>query len=181
MTPPVIRDAEPEGDAAACAAVYAPYVAESAVSFEADPPTPEQMAGRIRAYGVSHAWLVAEVDGRVAGYAYGAPHRPRAAYRWACDVAVYLDAAHHGAGLGRALYAALFARLAAQNLRIAVAGVTLPNPASVALHRAMGFEPVGTYRRIGWKNGAWHDVAWWQLDLAPGAADPPAEPRPARR
>jgi L-amino acid N-acyltransferase YncA len=170
-----IRDASAR-DAEACAAIYAPYVTDTVISFETEPPSPAEMAERIAAAQATHAWLVLEDDGRVVGYAYGGQHRTRAAYRWACDVSVYLESGRRRTGGGRALYQALFARLAERGFRTAIAGMTLPNDASVGLHRAMGFEPVGTYRRIGWKHGAWHDVAWAQRAIAT-ADDPPAEPR----
>jgi L-amino acid N-acyltransferase YncA len=169
-----VRNAS-ERDAAACAAIYAPYVTDTAITFETDPPSPAEMAERIAAASRKHAWLVLEEEGSVVGYAYGAAFHPRAAYRWACEVSVYLELGRRRTGAGRALYSALFARLAERGLRIAVAGMTLPNDASVGLHRAMGFQPVGTYRRIGFKHGSWHDVAWTQLVLADGE-DPPPEP-----
>jgi L-amino acid N-acyltransferase YncA len=171
---PFVRDAS-ERDAAACAAIYAPYVTGTAVTFEAEPPSPAEMAERIRASSQGHAWVVLERDGRVAGYAYGAPHHHRAAYRWACEVSVYLELGLRRTGGGRMLYEALLPRLAARGFRMAVAGMTLPNDASVGLHRAMGFEEIGIYRRIGFKHGAWHDVAWTQRALGNGE-DPPAEP-----
>ena len=110
------------------------------------------------------------------GYGYGGPYKSRAAYRWSCEVSVYLERGRRRTGGGRALYNALFDRLAERGFRTAVAGMTLPNDASVGLHRAMGFEPVGTYRRIGWKHGTWHDVAWVQRTIATGQG-PPTEPR----
>ena len=167
----VIRDAT-DADGPDCAALYAPYVLDTAITFEEDPPTGDQMAERIRA---AHDWLILEEGGRVVGFAYGARFAPRAAYRWACEVSVYLEAGRRRTGAGRALYGELFERLSARGLRTAVAGMTLPNEASAALHRTMGFEPVGTYRRIGFKHGAWHDVAWLQRALSDGD-DPPAEP-----
>jgi L-amino acid N-acyltransferase YncA len=170
----VIRDAT-EGDAAACAAIYAPYVTDTAISFETEPPPPEEMARRIAAAQRTHAWLVLEEDGRVVGYAYGIPWRARAAYRWACEVSVYLERGRRRTGAGRVLYEALLPRLAARGYRTALAGMTLPNEASVGLHRALGFEPVGTFRRVGYKHGAWHDVAWAQIVLTDGD-EPPAEP-----
>jgi L-amino acid N-acyltransferase YncA len=170
-----VRDAT-VADAGACAAVYAPYVLGTAITFELEPPSAAEMARRIAAAQERHAWVVLEDDGRVAGYAYGGPYKERAAYRWSCEVSVYLEQGRRGGGAGRALYEALFERLAARGYRTAVAGMTLPNPASEGLHRALGFEPVGVWRRIGWKDGAWHDVAWVQRALADGA-DPPAEPR----
>jgi len=173
-----IRSADPERDAAACAAIYAPHVEASPTSFEAEAPSPGEMAERIAQTGTTHPWLVAERDGEVAGFAYACEHRSRAAYRWAVDVSVYVGEADRGQGLGRRLYVELFERLRAQRFRIACAGVTLPNEPSVALHEGLGFVPVGVYRRIGWKHGAWRDVGWWQLDLSPDAEDPPGEPLP---
>jgi phosphinothricin acetyltransferase len=151
-----------EADAAACAAIYAPYVTDTAVSFEESPPDHAEMARRIAA---AHEWLVLESDGRVVGYAYAGVFHPRAVYRWACEVSVYLEPGFSRRGGGRALYSALLPRLRDRGFRVAIAGMTLPNPASEGLHRALGFAPVGTYRRIGWKFGAWHDVAWTQLVL----------------
>jgi L-amino acid N-acyltransferase YncA len=172
-----VRDATP-ADAEACAAIYAPYVTDTAITFETEVPDVDAMAARIAAAAERHAWLVAEDEGRVIGYAYGGLYKERSAYRWACEVSVYIDRGHHRSGAGRALYEALFERLAARGYRTAVAGMTLPNDGSVGLHRAMGFEPVGTYRRIGYKHGAWHDVAWTQRPLAgdDGSGDPPPEP-----
>ncbi|MGO9490272.1 MAG: N-acetyltransferase family protein [Solirubrobacteraceae bacterium] len=163
-------------DGAACAAVYAPYVTETAITFELEPPSAAEMARRITACVASHAWVVAEEADRVVGYAYGAPLHSRPAYRWSCEVSVYVEQGRRRTGTGRALYEALLARLSERGYRMAVAGMTLPNPASVALHTAMGFEPVGVYRRIGYKHGSWHDVAWTQRPLG-DAAEPPPEPR----
>lgn len=176
-----IRPATTE-DAAACAAIYAPYVTDTATSFETEPPTPSEMAERIAAAESAHAWLVledVEDGGRVVGYAYAGPWRSRAAYRWTCETSVYIDEGRRRRGSGRALYEALLARLAERGYRTAVAGMTLPNEASVGLHRAMGFEPVGTFREVGRKNGRWHDVAWAQRALTP-ASDGEAEPGPPR-
>jgi phosphinothricin acetyltransferase len=170
-----IRSADPVGHAEACAAIYAPYVTDSPTSFEEEPPTPAQMGALIAG---AHEWLVAERGGRVVGYAYGSRHHERAAYRWAANVSVYLDPAHHRAGIGRRLYEELFSRLQARGFWQLCAGITLPNDASVGLHRTMGFETVGTYRRIGFKHGAWRDVVWLQRDLRPGEDGPPAEIRP---
>lgn len=170
----IIRDADPLRDANACAAIYRPYVSDTAVSFEARPPSGEEMAERIAA---AYCWVVAERAGVMLGYAYGSPHRERAAYRWAADVTVYVNPDNHRSGVGRALYALLFEQLRALGLWTLCAGITQPNSASNGLHRAMGFVPVGTYRRIGWKAGSWHDVQWWQLDLRPGEPGPPRELR----
>jgi phosphinothricin acetyltransferase len=174
-----IRHADPERDAAACAAIYAPYVEGTSVSFEEIAPSPEEFAEHIASTSDRYPWLVLEDGGEVAGYAYASQHRARAAYRWAADVAIYVDPARHRRGAGRALYEALFELLRRQGITSACAGVTLPNDASVGLHRALGFELVGTYRDIGWKAGAWRDVSWWQLRLGLPAGDggaPPPEP-----
>jgi L-amino acid N-acyltransferase YncA len=172
----VLRDADPDRDAAACAAIYEPYVRDTCISFEERPPTAEEFRTRIRTTMATHPWLVAEDGGVVIGYAYASTHRPRAAYRWAADVTVYLAPTHHRAGVGRALYTELFERLRRRNFRVLCAGVTLPNDASVGLHRAMGFETVGIYKRIGWKLGAWRDVVWLQLEIGSQTDEVPAEP-----
>ena len=169
----MIRDAV-AADAERCAAIYAPYVRETAISFESEPPAAEDMARRIADAQRAHAWLVLESDGEVIGYAYGGPFMARAAYQWATSVSVYLEQGRRRTGSGRALYEALFERLVARGHRTALAGIALPNDASIGLHVALGFEPVGTYRRVGWKLGRWHDVAWYQRDLAEddGPPDP---------
>jgi L-amino acid N-acyltransferase YncA/putative methionine-R-sulfoxide reductase with GAF domain len=166
----MIRPARP-ADATACAAIYAPYVTDSIISFEETPPTPSQIRQRMDA---AHMWLVAEDEGEVRGYAYGSAHRDRHAYRWAADVAIYLAGEHRGRGLGRALYSQLFNGLRERGLCVLCAGVALPNAASVALHHAMGFTEVGTYRRIAFKCNRWIDTRWYQLDLRPAQAVPPA-------
>jgi phosphinothricin acetyltransferase len=162
-------------DAHACASIYAPYVTDTAITFEIEPPSAEQMGERIASALRSHAWLVLEQHERVVGYAHGGPFKDRPAYRWSCEVSVYVELGRRRTGAGRSLYEALLARLAQRGFRVAVAGMTLPNEASEGMHRAMGFEPVGTFRRIGFKHGRWHDVAWVQRAL--GGEDPPAEPR----
>jgi L-amino acid N-acyltransferase YncA len=173
----LIRPADPARDADVCAAIYAPFVAGTAISFEAVPPTQAEFAARIERMAATHAFLVAVGDdGTVAGFAYGCPHRERAAYRWATEVSVYLADGCRGRGIGRALYAELLPRLGRRGYQVALAGVALPNDASLALHRACGFEPVGTFRRIGWKDGGWRDVTWLQLELVPAAPTPPPEP-----
>jgi L-amino acid N-acyltransferase YncA len=170
-----VRDAT-QADGAACAAIYAPYVRDSAVTFELEPPSADEMAQRIANAARSHAWLVLEQGGRVVGYAYGGVFNRRPAYRWACEVSVYIEPGRRRTGAGRVLYEALFGRLAARGYRMAVAGMTLPNEGSVGLHRAMGFQPVGTFERIGFKHGRWHDVAWMQRPLEDAGDDAPAEP-----
>ena len=170
-----VRDATVE-DAAACAAIYAPYVLETAVSFETEPPTTEQMRERILGALATHAWVVLEQDGVVRGYAYAGPWRGRAAYQWNAEVSVYLERDLHRSGAGTALYTALLERLRQRGYRVALAGMTLPNPASQGLHASLGFGPVGTFLGVGWKLGEWHDVHWVQRALGePG--DPGGPPR----
>ncbi|MGY1744330.1 N-acetyltransferase family protein [Blastococcus sp. SYSU D00695] len=171
----LVRDAVPS-DAASCAAVYAPYVSDAAVSFEAVAPTAAEMAGRIARAQERHAWLVAEVDGRVVGYAAAGEWMAREAYRWTCAVSVYLEPGRRRTGAGRALYGRLFPRLVERGYRTALAGIALPNPASEGLHRALGFTPVGTFERVGFKRGRWHDVTWFQRPLT----DDDGPPAPLR-
>jgi len=159
-----IRLVDPD-DTEAVAAIYAPVVRETVISFEETPPTPDEMRARIAETLPAHPWLVCEREGRVVGYAYAHAHRSRPAYRWSVDVSVYVHADARGAGVGTALYESLFALLREQGFVNAYAGVGLPNPASVALHESVGFERVGTYEHVGYKHGAWHDVRWFHLVL----------------
>ena len=173
----LVRDATVD-DAAACARIYEPYVRDTVASFELEPPTAAEVAGRIAAALARHAWLVLEDDGRVVGYAYGSTFNARAAYDWTTSVSVYIEPGRRRTGAGRALYSALLDRLAARGYRTALAGIALPNDASVGLHTAMGFELVGTYRRVGWKLDRWHDVARYQRPLGDAPDDaPPERPR----
>ncbi len=174
----IIRHADSERDAAACAAIYAPHVTEGVASFEEVPPSAQEFVKRIERITARYPWLVADEDGELAGYAYGSEHRDRAAYRWAADVTVYVARGHQRRGVGRALYGALLGLLRAQGLWVACAGITLPNDASVGLHEGCGFKPVGIYRRIGFKQGSWWDVSWWELELIPRTDARPPEPGP---
>jgi len=164
-------------DAAAIASIYAPYVRDTIISFETEPPAAGEMSSRIAAIVLRHPWLVAEQGGQLLGYAYAGEHRSRAAYRWDVDVAVYLAAAAHRRGIGRRLYRALFEVLRRQGYVNGYAGISLPNAGSVGLHEALGFLPVGIYRNVGYKHGAWHDVGWWALNLQSPPSQP-AEPVP---
>jgi L-amino acid N-acyltransferase YncA len=161
-----------ERDAVQVAAIYAPNVTDSIISFEMEPPTADEMRRRIEGTLQRYPWLICERRGRVLGYAYAGTHGSRAAYQWSVDVSVYVHQEAHRAGVGRALYASLFAALNLQGLYNAYAGATLPNPASVGLHESVGFRVVGVYRGVGYKMGAWHDVVWWHLPLRELVADP---------
>jgi len=176
-----IRVANPD-DAAACAAIYAPICSSTHISFEEQAPSVDEMRARIAKTLAWTPWLTAVEDGAVVGYAYASRHRERPGYRWAVDVSVYLDERARGRGVGRALYEKLFALLEQQRFRRAYAGIALPNDASIAVHRALGFEPIGVYRRVGWKFDRWYDVAWFGRDIGDGDDEPtPAEPIPFPR
>jgi L-amino acid N-acyltransferase YncA len=173
----LIRPVDAARDAAACAAMYSPSVTHGVASLEAVAPDAAELSRRIDEVTARYPWLVAELDGVIAGYAYASQHRTRASYRWSADVTVYVSDAHHRRGVGRALYGRLFDLLAAQGYYEACAGITLPNDASVGLHESLGFRPIGVYRQIAFKFGAWRDVGWWQKTLRDHLPDtPPAEP-----
>lgn len=176
-----IRLATPH-DAAGIQAIYAPVVRETAISFEVEPPTVDDMRQRIVTVVERMPWLVCEHRGEILGYAYASPHRARAAYQWSVDVSVYIHAHARRAGMGQALYRSLLTLLTLQGFYQACAGITLPNPASVGLHESLGFQPVGVYRAVGYKLGAWHDVGWWQLTIRAPALppEPPADLRTVR-
>ncbi|MFN3724977.1 MAG: GNAT family N-acetyltransferase [Allosphingosinicella sp.] len=173
-----VRFAAP-ADAAAIAALYAPFVEGSAVSLEDSAPTVTEMAARIAGGGHLYPWLVAEDERGVAGFASASRFRPRQGYRFTVETSVYVAPDRQGAGLGRRLYMVLIDLLTRQGFTQAIAALTAPNDASAALHRAMGFKKCGTYGQVGWKLGQWWDVALWQRALAPQQT-PPQEPRPYR-
>ena len=168
------------GDAAAIAAIYAPYVTASAISFEMEPPDAAAMATRIESAGGLYPWIAAcdddGDDGAVRGYAYASAFRLRRAYRFAVETTVYVDRDAQGRGIGRPLYATLLETLEAQGFAQAIGAVTLPNPASVRLHESLGFARAGSYEKVGFKLGQWHSVGLWQRPLAP-LTDSPAEPK----
>jgi phosphinothricin acetyltransferase len=169
-----VRAAQSEDDEA-IAAVYAPFVVETAVSFELVPPDAREMAARRTALP-SLPWLVVELDRRVAGFAYATPFRARAAYQWSVEVSVYLAASAQRRGAGSELYRALLAELARLGYIRAFAGIALPDPASVRLHEKLGFRPVGSYPGVGYKLGAWHDVGWWSRPLVDPVPAQPSRP-----
>lgn len=170
-----VRLADPDRDAAAVAAIYRPHVTDGVASFEEFAPDQDEMARRIRTTLLRYPWLVAvrEGDDNVVGYAYAARHRERAGYRWSADISVYVDAAARGQGVGRALYDALLPILRRQNVVNVYAGIALPNPASVALHEAVGMRRIGVYERVGWKFDRWVDVAWYGMRLWEPDGRPP--------
>lgn len=173
-----LRAARPE-DAAQIAAIYAPYVAGSAVSFETEAPSAETMRERMSAYDGLYPWIVAtpEEDELVLGYAYATRFRERPAYRFCVETTVYIAGDAHRQGVGRLLYDALLDTLREQEFTQAIAAITLPNEPSIALHEAVGFRRAGVYREVGYKQGRWMDVGLWQCSLAEPQS-PPVEPRP---
>ena len=167
-----------ERDAAGMLDIYAPIVRETATSFERKPPTIAEFCDRVRASMERRLWLVCESDRVIAGYAYATQFNARESYIWSVEVSVYVHPDHHRRGIGRALYTALLRCLALQGYCTAVARITLPNPASVALHESMGFQTVGVNPGIGYKNGEWHDVGIWQMEIQPRPSLP-EDPKPA--
>lgn len=167
-----VRLADPAVDAAAVAAIYLPVVEHSHSSFETEPPTAGDMAERIRETLQRTPWLVAEAETGAVGYAYAAPHRMPAAYRWSVNLSVYVAESARGMGLGRMLYDSLLPILQRQRFVNAYAGIALPNPASEALHRSVGMSLVGVYRDVGYKHGRWWDVAWYGMRLVEPTGSP---------
>ena len=161
-----------ELDAEQIAAIYAPIVRNTIISFETEPPAADEMGQRIESTLERLPWLVCERHGRVSGYAYASAHRSRAAYQWSVDVSAYVHEDERRMGVGRALYTSLMAVLTLQGFYNAYAGIALPNPASVGLHESVGFRLAGVYRGVGYKLGAWHDVGWWHLCLRKRVAFP---------
>ena len=160
--PPITIRSATQSDAPAIHAIYAPYVENTAISFEESPPTIGEMAKRIEATLQNYPYLVAERDDEIIGYAYAGPQAVRSAYRYSVEVTVYVAERAHRTGVGRALYASLLPELSRRGFHAAFAGVTLPNPGSVGLLEAVGFKHLGTYREVGFKFGELLDVGWWQ-------------------
>ena len=171
-----VRSASPV-DAAACVAIYRPYVENTVISWEIDVPSVDEMASRIASAQEAHEWLVLEQDDQVIAFAYGHPLNRLPSQQWSVETGIYVSRDHHRGGRGRTLYAEVLRRLAERGYRRAFAGITQPNDASIGLHRSFGFQDAGVHRRVLWKHGGWHDVAWLQLDLQ-GAADQDEPPDP---
>jgi L-amino acid N-acyltransferase YncA len=160
-------------DAAGIAEIYRPIVASTPISFEVEPPDQREVQKRIQETLPAWPWLVCEHAGRVAAYAYATRHRARAAYQWSVDTSVYVHFDFRRRGIGQGLYVSLIEILKAQGYFRAYAGIALPNPGSVRLHESVGFQPIGVYRNVGHKLGAWHDVGWWELALQLSVPEPP--------
>jgi phosphinothricin acetyltransferase len=159
-------------DSPAIAAIYAPIVERTHISFELEPPDADEMWGRLSKALENHVGLVAEADGRIDGYAYASKYREKPAYKWSTETTIYVRDGARGKGVGRTLYKALLRILAAQNYRQAFGGIALPNEASIALHEAVGFKHVGVNPEAGYKLGCWHDLGWWSFQLNTGDGEP---------
>jgi phosphinothricin acetyltransferase len=166
MTIANIRPAR-ESDLERLTEIYNDYVMHTPITFDLEPFSVVERGEWFRHYSASgpHRLLIAETDGRVVGYVTSSRFRPKAAYETSVETTIYLAPEATGRGVGSALYAALFAALADEDLHRAYAGVTLPNPASVALHRKVGFRSIGVYREVGRKFGKYWDVEWFEKPL----------------
>ncbi|MGO9511460.1 MAG: N-acetyltransferase family protein [Mycobacterium sp.] len=170
-----IRSASAQ-DAAACVAIYRRYVENTVISWESEVPSADEMASRIANAQKAHEWLVLEHEDQVIGFAYGHALISLPSFKWSAETGIYISGDRHRAGWGRSLYAEVLHRLAERGYRRIFAGITQPNEPSNAFHRSFGFQDVGVYRRVEWKHGSWHDVAWMQLDLGAGDQDGPPGP-----
>jgi L-amino acid N-acyltransferase YncA len=163
-------------DAAEINGIYGHYCLNTPISFEVETPSLENMQGRIAKITQRYPWIVCERHGEILGYVYAMPFHERAAYIWSVTTSVYIRSELHRSGVGRGLYASLFRVLALQGFHNALAGITLPNPASIGLHQSLGFVRAGVYPSIGYKLGSWYDVEWMQLELQPPSASAPPSP-----
>ncbi|MBK9247554.1 MAG: N-acetyltransferase [Ignavibacteria bacterium] len=161
-----------ESDTESVLAVYAPFILNSDVTFEYEVPTVVEFAERISSHTVEFPWLVCLSGDCIVGYAYAGKHRTRAAYQWSPELTVYLSEDVQGKGIARILYETLFAILKLQGYYTVFAGVTMPNTNSEGLHKAMGFEEIGIFKKVGFKHGKWHDTKWFQLHLSEYTSSP---------
>lgn len=179
----IIRDAT-VADAERLLEIYAWYVENTAVTFEYDVPSPAEFRERIAHTTRKYPWLVAEADGRPAGYAYAGPLKGRTAYDWSCETSIYVDRAAHGLGIGRALYEALEAELRAMGVTNLYACIACPDPEdeyltldSPRFHARMGYAEAGRFRRCGYKFRRWYDTLWMEKQIGEHRADqPPVRP-----
>jgi L-amino acid N-acyltransferase YncA len=167
-------------DAAAIHAIYSPIVSQSVISFETEVPNVQEMAARIIKVQQALPWLVGvDEQGHLLGYVYASKFRERAAYQWTVEVTAYVHENARGQGVARRLYRTLFDQLVTLGYFQAIATITLPNAASVALHESLGFAPAGLFHAVGHKLGAWRDVGYWQKALKdPAQPRPPSNPSP---
>jgi len=169
----IIRQIQ-EADVPAVLGIYTPYITQEAVSFELEAPSACEFKNRVETISAEYPYLVCVIDGKIAGYAYAYKQRERAAYQWNAELSVYIDKSYHRRGIGRAFYHALIDILKLQNIKTVYGGVAVPNPGSEQLHESMGFEKLVVYRNVGYKCGAWRDVAWFEKSIG----DYEYEPKP---
>jgi L-amino acid N-acyltransferase YncA len=169
----VIRLATPD-DAKAILSIYAPYIEGTSFTFETETPSIKEFSERIRTYLLNWPWLVCEIDGVIAGYAYSTRHRERTAYQWCTESSVYIHDDFQRTGIGRVLYTALFEILKKQGFRNVYAVINLPNEKSVAFHERCGFKYFATYEKVGYKLGKWKNVGWWRLIINEFSEEPAA-------
>lgn len=160
----IIRSAIPT-DARAILDIYEPYITDTSITFETEVPTIDEFMERMDNIQKRYPYLVYEADGVIIGYAYASKHRERAAYRYSADVSVYVKPSYHKQGIGKALYTKLFDLLRDQGIYTVYACITVPNDASIELHKSLGFTEVGTFHNAGYKLGKWHDVIWFEKAL----------------
>ena len=159
-------------DAAGMLEIYAPFILNSGITQETDVPSVGDFQERILSTLEERPWLVCEINGQVAGYAYAGKHRDRKGYQWCTEPSVYISEKYFGVGMAESLYTALFEILKLQGYVNAYAVITLPNDRSIAFHKKFGFEYLTTYKKIGYKLGQWHDVGWMQYEVNPHRDDP---------
>lgn len=169
----LIRLATPE-DAAGILAIYAPYIKNTSFTFETEVPSVEEFAERIKTNLFNWPWLVCEIDGVIAGYAYATRHRERTAYQWCVESSVYVHDGFQKKGIAKALYTSLFEILKKQGFRNVYAVINLPNDKSVAFHESCGFQYFATYEKVGYKLGKWKNVGWWKLSVNEYGDEPEA-------
>lgn len=162
-----------EKDAQATLAIYAPYVTDTAITFDYDVPSEMEFAEKIRHITTDFPWLVCEIEGEIVGYVYASKHREKTAYQWSAESTVYFSSSYHRKGLAKILYETLFSLLKLQGYVNVYAGVTLPNEKSEGFHLAQGFEVIGDFTKIGYKLGKWRDVRWYQRHLNAHSENPP--------
>lgn len=167
-----------DGDVRPMLTIYAPYVRDTAITFEYEVPTAAEFGARLHQVLPAYPWLVCRAPGQVLGYAYAHRHMERAAYGWNVECSVYVLGSARGHGVGRALYGALLELLRLQGVVNAYGCIAVPNEASEALHRAAGFSLLGRFPASGWKQGRWHDIVWYGRCLQEAGAGEPAPLRP---
>jgi L-amino acid N-acyltransferase YncA len=170
----LLRLATP-ADAEGILKIYAPYIEETSFTFETEVPSAENFAERIRTYLINWPWLVCEIDGVIAGYAYATRHRERTAYQWCVESSIYIHDDFQRTGIAKALYTVLFEILKEQGFRNVYAVINLPNDKSVKFHENCGFSYFATYEKAGYKLGKWKNVGWWKLSVN-DYGDEPAAP-----